>query len=76
MDRMIDPTIEYRGLDSYLSDPEIWEQAFWGTIGSLVFTGLGAAYRTGQREKFIKEHKENLCALLAFSFLIFYLIPV
>ena len=60
MDRMIDPTIEYRGLDSYLSDPEIWEQAFWGTIGSLVFTGLGAAVRTGQREKFIKEHKENL----------------
>lgn len=60
MDRMIDPTIEYRGLDSYLSDPEIWEQAFWGTVGSLVFTGLGAAVRTGQREKFIKEHKENL----------------
>lgn len=60
MDKMIDPTVEYRGLDSYLKDPAIWEQAFWGTIGSLVFTGLGAAYNTIKRESYIKQHKDKL----------------
>lgn len=58
--RMIDPTIEYRGLDSYLRDPAIWEQAFWGSIGSLVFTGLGSAYNTIKRESYIKKNKGKL----------------
>ena len=58
--RMIDPTIEYRGLDSYLRDPAIWEQAFWGSIGSLVFTGLGSAYNTIKRESYIKKNKDKL----------------
>ena len=60
MDIMIDPTIEYRGLDSYLKDPAIWEQAFWGSIGSLVFTGLGAAYNKINKEIYIKKHKDKL----------------
>lgn len=60
MDKMIDPTVEYRGLDSYLKDPAIWEQAFWGTIGSLVFTGLGAAYNKINKEIYIKKHKDKL----------------
>lgn len=60
MDKMIDPTVEYRGLDSYLKDPAIWEQAFWGTIGSLVFTGLGSAYNAINREIYIKKHKDKL----------------
>lgn len=60
MDKMIDPTVEYRGLDSYLKDPAIWEQAFWGTIGSLVFTGLGSAYNAINREVYIKKHKDKL----------------
>lgn len=60
MDKMIDPTVEYRGLDSYLKDPAIWEQAFWGSIGSLVFTGLGAAYNKINKEIYIKKHKDKL----------------
>ena len=60
MDKMIDPTVEYRGLDSYLKDPAIWEQAFWGSIGSLVFTGLGAAYNKISKEVYIKKHKDKL----------------
>lgn len=60
MDKMIDPTVEYRGLDSYLKDPAIWEQAFWGTIGSLVFTGLGSAYNKINKEIYIKKHKDKL----------------
>ncbi len=60
MDKMIDPTVEYRGLDSYLKDPAIWEQAFWGSIGSLVFTGLGAAYNKINKEVYIKKHKDKL----------------
>lgn len=60
MDKMIDPTVEYRGLDSYLKDPAIWEQAFWGSIGSLVFTGLGSAYNAINREVYIKKHKDKL----------------
>lgn len=60
MDKMIDPSVEYRGLDSYLKDPAIWEQAFWGSIGSLVFTGLGAAYNKINKEVYIKKHKDKL----------------
>lgn len=60
MDKMIDPSVEYRGLDSYLKDPAIWEQAFWGSIGSLVFTGLGAAYNKINKEIYIKKHKDKL----------------
>lgn len=28
-------------LDSYLRDPEIWEQGFWGLMGGIVFQGAG-----------------------------------
>lgn len=32
-------------LNSYLNDPQMWEQAFWGAIGGGVFAGVTRAYR-------------------------------
>lgn len=45
---------------SYLSDPEVWEQAFWGWIGGMTFQGLGSA--TGRLSRKIKaeRNKKNL----------------
>lgn len=44
--RYFDPTLEQRTIGSYLTDPEIWEQAVWGSIGSIVFAPV---YKAGQR---------------------------
>lgn len=45
---------------SYLSDPEVWEQAFWGWIGGMTFQGLGSGL--GRLSKKIKTevNKKNL----------------
>lgn len=44
-DFIFDPNTDKRSLESYLSDPIIWEQAFWGMMGGIAFkagaTGLG-----------------------------------
>ena len=44
--RYFDPTLEQRTIGSYLTDPEIWEQAVWGSIGSVVFVPV---YKAGQK---------------------------
>lgn len=46
---IFDPNYTPRTIESYLADPAIWEQAFWGVLGGVGFqaigTGLGNAYR-------------------------------
>ena len=46
---ILDPNYTPRTIGSYLADPAIWEQAFWGVLGGVGFqaigTGLGNAYR-------------------------------
>ena len=37
---MFDPTINRRTIDSYLTDPHIWEQGFWGVLGGKAFQSL------------------------------------
>ena len=36
-ERYFNPNYTNRTLDSYLSDPSIWEQAFWGWVGGIAF---------------------------------------
>nr|DAQ38043.1 MAG TPA: PolyVal ADP-Ribosyltransferase [Crassvirales sp.] len=36
-ERYFNPKYANRTLDSYLSDPSIWEQAFWGWVGGIAF---------------------------------------
>lgn len=38
---IFDPSTPNRTLASYLRDPNIWEQAFWGAIGGIAFKGFG-----------------------------------
>lgn len=42
---------------SYLSDPEVWEQAFWGWIGGITFQGLGSG--VGRLRNKIKAETEK-----------------
>ena len=46
---ILDPNYTPKTIESYLADPAIWEQAFWGVLGGMGFqaigTGLGNAYR-------------------------------
>ena len=39
--KYLDPNYTDRDFTSYISDPEIWEQGFWGVIGGLAFQGAG-----------------------------------
>lgn len=40
-DLIFNPTTPKRTVESYLQDPEIWEQAFWGIFGGIGFQSLG-----------------------------------
>lgn len=57
---MLNPEVTERTLNSYLSDPTIWEQAFWGMIGGAVFQGAGALMNKASRELYIKNNKDKL----------------
>jgi hypothetical protein len=56
---MLNPAFSPRSYSSYLSDPFIWEQAFWGTMGSLIMQGgakgLKGIYRKA-KGKYNKAH--------------------
>ncbi len=51
--RILDPNFRGRSLDSYITDPAIWEQAFWGVLGGVGFQALGKGF--GKLEKVITE---------------------
>lgn len=57
---ILDPEFTPRTIDSYLTDGEIWEQAFWGVLGGMGFQvagkALGNLYRKGEA---IYKHKRG-----------------
>lgn len=57
---IINPEFTPRTIESYLTDAEIWEQAFWGVLGGMGFQavgkGLGNLYRKGEA---IYKHKRG-----------------
>lgn len=46
-------------LMSYFSNPELWESAFWGTLGGVVFQIGGSKYNQYERNKKINKEKEK-----------------
>ena len=70
---ILNPNYTPKTINSYINDSHIWEQAFWGTLGGIVFqqggTALGNLYRKGEayvnykRGKLSEEDfKQNLTA--------------
>lgn len=57
---ILDPEFTPRTINSYLTDGEIWEQAFWGVLGGMGFQAAGKAlgnlYRKGEA---IYKHKRG-----------------
>lgn len=45
--KYFDPNFTERSLNSYLNDSSIWEQAFWGAVGGIVFKHAGKAVKSG-----------------------------
>lgn len=59
----LNPTTFGQRLSTYMSDPQLWESAFWGLAGGVVFQGLGSAYNQAQtkraQRKAAKEREAN-----------------
>lgn len=57
---ILNPEFTSRTIESYLTDGEIWEQAFWGVLGGMAFQGIGKGlgnlYRKGEA---IYKHKRG-----------------
>lgn len=47
--KYFNPDFTPRTLGSYLSDPSIWEQGFWGVIGGITFNKVGRAVQEGSK---------------------------
>lgn len=61
-ERYFNPAYANRTLDSYLSDPSIWEQAFWGWVGGIAFGPSANLVRnaTHRAEGYYKHKKGKL----------------
>lgn len=46
----LDPNYIPRTIESYITDDKIWEQAFWGAVGGMVFQGAGKGLSALQRQ--------------------------
>lgn len=57
--KIIEPNYKARGYAEYITDPHMWEQAFWGWMGGVAFQGLGSAAQ-GIAAKYISKHEDLL----------------
>ena len=48
--KYFDPSLSTRTLGSYLSDPSIWEQGFWGVLGGVGFNKIGKGLQKGSHK--------------------------
>ena len=46
----LDPNYIPRTIESYITNDKIWEQAFWGAVGGMVFQGAGKGLSAIQRQ--------------------------
>lgn len=59
-ERYFNPNYANRSLDSYLSDPSIWEQAVWGWVGGIAFGPSANLVRNAaHRAKGYYKHKKG-----------------
>lgn len=45
--KVVDPNYKARGYAEYITDPHMWEQAFWGWMGGVAFQTIGSATNAG-----------------------------
>lgn len=50
----------YKTFKDYMSSPEMWESAFWGVMGGLVFGGVGSSINKRQAANRYKKEREKL----------------
>lgn len=60
--KYFDPNFTERSLNSYLTDSSIWEQAFWGAIGGIVFKHAGEAIKSGAHKAEAAYKKKHMTA--------------
>ena len=59
-DFIFDPNTDKRSLESYLSDPTIWEQALWGVMGGIAFKAGATALGNLERKITGSINKKNM----------------
>lgn len=52
---MFDPNYSYKTLGSYLRDPHLWDQGFWGMMGGTAFSQVIKAYNKYELNKKIRK---------------------
>ena len=57
---IFNPNFNTKDLNSYLADGHIWEQAFWGVMGSWAFQGGGALLSKAEKSITAKMNKDKM----------------
>lgn len=57
---IMNPNYTSRTLDSYIRDPHIWEQAFWGVLGGMGFQAVGKGLGNLYKKTKAKLNKDKL----------------
>ena len=60
--KYFNPNFTPRTIESYLTDGHIWEQAFWGAIGGIVFKNVGEAVSSGKHAIDAARKKKHMTA--------------
>ena len=59
-EKFFNPNYSNRTLASQLSDPQLWEQGFWGMLGGMIFQGAGRGIKKGGKYIYKKLNADKL----------------
>lgn len=59
-EKFFNPNYSNRTLASQLSDPQLWEQGFWGMLGGMIFQGAGKGIKKGGKYVYKKLNADKL----------------
>lgn len=59
-EKFFNPNYSNRTLASQLSDPQLWEQGFWGMLGGMIFQGVGKGIKKGGKYIYKKINADKL----------------
>lgn len=59
-EKFFNPNYSNRTLASQLSDPQLWEQGFWGMLGGMIFQGAGKGIKKGGKYIYKKINADKL----------------
>lgn len=59
-EKMFDPNYSEKDIISYMADPHIWEQAFWGVLGGVGFKGIGKGFSYAENQISARMDKKKL----------------